>query len=335
MSLRFDTTVGIGTLESVREAGSDRWRFRCPECGGSAFSAGSDLLCPAEGKRFAGSEGVLPLMRAERVAAKAPFLDAYRRIRRVEGWGGAVDYYRGLPFESEGRHRAVWKIRARSYRKALRAIARRFPEVKQADEWDKLALRILEIGAGNGWFSWRMAQAGHYVLATDISLDEEDGLGAVSRYAQPGAALGDRLIRARAEMEELPLEDSQFDLVVVNGSLHYACDLPRAVSEGRRVLRPGGLLLVLDSPVYDEPESGRQMVRRRQEHHRELGISDSASTAGFLVEEDFVAMVAGFGFQVEVEHPFEGVPRRLRRAYCRLRRAAPPARFPLFALEKR
>lgn len=335
MSLRFDATSGIGTLESTREAGSDRFRFRCPECGSKAFSAGSDLLCPAEGRRLAGSEGVLPLMRAESIAAKAPFLDAYRRVRRIEGWGGAVDYYRGLPFASEGRHRAVWKIRARSYRGALRAIARRFPEVKQVDEWDKLALRILEVGAGNGWFSWRMAQAGHYVLATDISLDEEDGLGAVSRYARPGGAHGDRLTRALAEMEDLPLEDAQFDLVVANGSLHYAGRIRDAVSEAHRVLRPGGLFLVLDSPVYDESEPGREMVRHRQEHHRELGIADSASTAGFLVEGDFLALSAGVGFLVSVLYPFEGVRRRLRRAYCRLRRFAPPARFPLFALEKR
>jgi SAM-dependent methyltransferase len=334
MSLRFDAPSGIGTLESTREAGSDRFRFRCPECGAKAFSAGSDLLCPAEGRRLAGSNGVLPLMRAERVAANAPFLDAYRRIRRIEGWGGAVDYYRGLPFTSEGRHRAIWKIRARSYRGALRAIARRFPEVKQADEWDKLALRILEVGAGNGWFSWRMAQAGHYVLATDISLDDEDGLGAVSRYARP-VALGDRLIRALAEMEDLPLEDAQFDLVVANGSLHYAGRVRDAVFEAHRVLRPGGLFLVLDSPVYDESEPGREMVRRRQERHRELGIPDSATTAGFLVEEELVAISAGIGFQGSVLYPFEGVPRRLRRAYCRLRSLAPPARFPLFVLEKR
>jgi SAM-dependent methyltransferase len=121
-------------------------------------------------------------------------------------------------------------------------------------------------------------------------------------------------------MEDLPLEDAQFDLVVANGSLHYAGRIRDAVSEAHRVLRPGGLFLVLDSPVYDQSEPGREMVRRRQEHHRELGIADSASTAGFLVEGDFLALSAGVG---------------LRRAYCRLRRADPPARFPLFALEKR
>ena len=335
MSLRFDAASGIDILEPARESGSDRFRFRCPECGAKAFSAGSDLLCPAEGRRFGGCEGVLPLMRAERVAALAPFLDAYRRIRRIEGWGGAAAYYRSLPFTSEGQNRDIWKIRARSYRGALRVIARRFPEVKQADEWDKLALRILEVGAGNGWFSWRMAQAGHYVLATDISLDEEDGLGAVSRYARPGVTHGDRLTRARAEMEDLPLEDAQFDLVVANGSLHYAGRIRDAVSEAHRVLRPGGVFLVLDSPVYDESGPGLEMVRRRQEHHGELGISDSAATAGFLVGGDFLALSSGFGFQAEVLYPFEGVRRGLRRAYCRLRSLAPPARFPLFALEKR
>jgi len=74
--------------------------------------------------------------------------------------------------------------------------------------------------------------------------------------------------------------------------------------------------------------------RGRPPPHRELGIPDAASTAGFLVGGDFVALSAGVGFQVEVLYAFEGLPRRLRRAYCRLRRAAPPARFPLFALEK-
>jgi SAM-dependent methyltransferase len=334
MSLHIDAPSDIGALPWSREAGADRFRFRCPECGSKAFSAGSDLLCPAEGRRLAGIEGVLPLMRGERIAARAPFLDAYRRIRRMEGWGGAVDYYRRLPFTTEGRHRDVWRIRARSFRAALRAIARRFPEVKQADEWDKLALRILEVGAGNSWFSWRMAQAGHYVLATDISLDEEDGLGAVSRYARPGLAHRDRLTRALAEMEDLPLEDAQFDLVVANGALHYAGRVQDAVSEAYRVLRPAGLFLVLDSPVYDEIEHGREMVRRRQEHHRELGVSDLASTAGFLVERSFLALSAEIGFRVEVLKPFEGARRRLRRAYCRLRSLTPPARFPLFALEK-
>jgi SAM-dependent methyltransferase len=175
-----------------------------------------------------------------------------------------------------------------------------------------------------------MAQAGHYVLATDISLDDEDGLGALARYARDA----ERLTRALAEMEVLPLEDAQFDVVVANGSLHYAARIEDAVREAHRVLRPEGLFLVLDSPVYDKAEPGREMVRRRQARHQELGILDTASTAGFLVGGEFREIAARAGFGVGVQYPFEGVPRKVRRAYCRLRRAAPPARFPLFVLER-
>jgi len=312
------------------------WKLRCPECGAAAFSVGADVVCPTEARRVSGCDGVLTLMRAERMAALAPFLQAYRLVRRSEGWGGDAEYYRGLPFTSGGRHRAVWRLRARSYRAALRVIEKRFPETKRADEQDKIALRMLEVGAGNAWFSWRMAERGHYVLATDISLDEEDGLGALARYAWPKTALHSRLTRARAEMEELPLEDSQFDVVIANGALHYARSVPRAIAEARRVLRTGGFFLVLDSPVYDAHETGRAMVRRRDNDHRErLGVLPTERTTGFLVASEFRSKLESAGFRVETRQPFEGLARRLRRGYCVLRRNDLPARFPLFVSEKR
>jgi hypothetical protein len=76
------------------------------------------------------------------------------------------------------------------------------------------------------------------------------------------------------------------------------------------------------------------MVSRRQERHRKLGIQDNASTAGFLVNGEFREIASRTGFGVGIHYPFEGVPRKLRRAYCKLRRASPPARFPLFVLER-
>jgi SAM-dependent methyltransferase len=135
-------------------------------------------------------------------------------------------------------------------------------------------------------------------------------------------------------MEDLPLEDAQFDLVVANGSLHYAGYLPRAVAEAHRLLRDGGLFVVLDSPVYRDPESGRAMVRRRKESHREVGVEETAATVGYLVERDFVALSGSVGFRCQVIHPFEGTRRLLRRALSGMRGAPAPARFPIFVLEK-
>ena len=314
----------------------DPWKLRCPECGAAAFSVGTNVVCPAEARCVPGRDGVLTLMRAERIVALAPFLEAYRRVRRSEGWEGGATYYRGLPFTSGGRHRAVWKLRARSYRAAVRAIEKRYPDGKRADERDKVALRILELGAGNAWFSWRMAERGNFVLATDVSLDKEDGLGALERYAWPNTVLHSRLTRARAEMEELPLEDSQFDVVVANGALHYARSVTRAVEEARRVLRTGGIFLLLDSPVYDDHETGRAMVRRRENDHRErLGVLPTERTTGYLVASEFRSQLESAGFRVETSQPFEGLARRLRRAYCVLRGCDLPGRFPLFVSEKR
>ena len=311
------------------------WKFRCPECGAAAFSVGTDLMCSVETRCFPGRHGILTLMRAERIAALAPFLESYRLVRRSEDWEGDAAYYRGLPFSSGGRHRAVWKLRARSYRAAVRAIESRYPDAKRADERNKTALRILELGAGNAWFSWRMAERGNLVLATDISIDEQDGLGALARYAWPSTGLHSRLTRARAEMEELPLEDSQFDVVVANGSLHYARSVTRAIEEAHRVLRAHGIFLVLDSPAYDDHETGRAMVRRREKDYLErLGVLPTEPTTGYLVLSEFRAQLESAGFRVETSQPFEGLARYLRRAYCVLRRCDIPARFPLFDSKK-
>jgi ubiquinone/menaquinone biosynthesis C-methylase UbiE len=167
-------------------------------------------------------------------------------------------------------------------------------------------------------------------------MDEEDGLGALPRYTKADRALSERLTVALADMEELHLGDSQFDVVIASGSLHYARDLAIAASEARRVLRERGILVVLDSPAYDDLRAGSEMVKRRESEHRErYGILSAGETSGFLVEREFARLLESVGFRVERREPFEGTSRRLRRVWCSLRGLAPPARFPLFVAEKR
>ncbi|HXV61759.1 MAG TPA: class I SAM-dependent methyltransferase [Vicinamibacteria bacterium] len=309
------------------EATEDFFKLRCPECGASAFAAGYDVLCPTEGRRIEGADGVLPLLRSDRQYELRPFLEAYRTVRHEEGWGGPPDYYLGLPLhDTTGRHRAIWKLRARSYRILCAEIEARFGNA---------SLRVLDLGAGNGWLSYRLARMGHFVLATDISLDPEDGLGALPRYAEDRRELRGLLTKARAEFEELPLEDAQFDIVVHVGSLHYARCLERAVHEARRVVRPGGLFLVADSPTYEEEAAGRRMVeRRRTEHIARYGIDGIDHTTGFLVLGSFRSLLRLAGFRVEVRAPFEGGHRVARRLYCRVKGLPPPARFPVFVAER-
>ena len=103
---------------------------------------------------------------------------------------------------------------------------------------------ILELGAGTGRYTRLLSERSREVVALDISHASLE----VCRRKTGGAAK-----MLCADIEHLPLRDQVFDLVCSAGALSYGS--PEAVVEElRRVLRPGGSLLVVDSlnhnPIY-------------------------------------------------------------------------------------
>src|SRR5690606_35852092 len=111
-------------------------------------------------------------------ARYAPFIANYDKVRRREAWGhDRGDYYRALPYRDlSGRHERIWRIRAKSFDALLNAV------VEPLSAGRNEPLNILDAGAGNGWLSYRLALQGHHLLATELRLDENDGLGACRRY---------------------------------------------------------------------------------------------------------------------------------------------------------
>ena len=108
-------------------------------------------------------------------------------------------------------------------------------------------LTVLELCCGDGLHSLTAARAGADVTASDIA---ENSL-ALARQRASRAGLTLRTVAANAE--KLPLPDASFDLVTCAGSLSYV-DLESLLAELRRVLRPGGAFIIVDSlnqnPVY-------------------------------------------------------------------------------------
>lgn len=96
------------------------------------------------------------------------------------------------------------------------------------------ARQVLEIGCGRGQFAERMqAGLGVDVLATDRS----------EAMVRATAAHG---VRAEvADADALPYADDSFDAVVAMWMLYHVPDLDRALTEIRRVLRPGGVLVAV------------------------------------------------------------------------------------------
>jgi SAM-dependent methyltransferase len=112
------------------------------------------------------------------------------------------------------------------------------------DEVGRGYARGLEIGAGTGYFSLNLLQAGvlQQATCTDISP------GMVTTLAANARRLGLEVRAARADAESLPFADASFDLVFGHAVLHHLPDLPRAFAELHRVLRPGGRLVFAGEP---------------------------------------------------------------------------------------
>jgi SAM-dependent methyltransferase len=203
------------------------------------------------------------------------FRAEYAAHRASEGRDRSSVDARVLPYVTEGPLARQWAVRARSW-EAFEAWVLR-PARARADVRAAGPLRLLDLGAGNGWLAHRAALAGAECLALDLRCDSVDGLGATPA--------GSPIERVTASFEELPLRDASFDIVVFNAALHYAEQLSRALREARRVARPGARIVVLDSPFYSSAEAGEAMLReKRRDAERRFGARADALLAIAFVE---------------------------------------------------
>jgi arsenite methyltransferase len=105
--------------------------------------------------------------------------------------------------------------------------------------------RVLDLGVGPGLLAAEIAVAVGAAGAV-WGIDLSDSMIALARRRElpPGAAALDLQV---ADVCSLPFERDSFDVAVSTQVYEYVADLERALAEARRVLRPGGRLLVLDT----------------------------------------------------------------------------------------
>ncbi len=95
--------------------------------------------------------------------------------------------------------------------------------------------RVLEVGAGTGWWSRVLARRGASVTAVEPS----------SAMRRVGEGRGtEPVVWVRASAEHLPAADASFDVVLLMTVLEFLAEPERALGEAWRVLRPGGVLVV-------------------------------------------------------------------------------------------
>ena len=119
----------------------------------------------------------------------------------------------------------------------------RFVAIAGTDGWPYA--KALEIGAGTGFFSLNLRQAGvlDEVHVTDISP------GMVEAAERNAERLGFAIEGRTADAERLPYEDGTFDIVVGHAVIHHLPDVEQAFREMLRVLKPGGRVVICGEPT--------------------------------------------------------------------------------------
>ncbi len=234
----------------------ESFNFACPSCKTPLIQVSpEEMRCPVDGGIYTREEGIWRFLTPQKRMEFWQFIQDYEAIRLAEGRGSADPaYYRELPFQDlTGRFSADWKIRSKSYKALLHSL------IIPLEKKNKQPLKILDLGAGNGWLSYRLSRRGHWCAALDLQTNVVDGLGAYRNYDLSFLTL-------QADFHNLPFVENQMDLVIFNASFHYSINYTASLCESLRVLRPKGQVVILDTPIYRDARSGDEMVREREKN---------------------------------------------------------------------
>lgn len=143
---------------------------------------------------------------------------------------------------------------------------------------------VLDLGCGGGHVSFHVAPQVARIVAYDLSADMLAAVGAEAR--RRGFS---NIACVEGPAEALPFADAEFDFVLCRYSAHHWRDVPRALRETRRVLKPAGKAIFVDSiapalPVLDTFLQTFEMLRDPS-HVRNYSTTEwqrMAADAGFV-----------------------------------------------------
>ncbi len=147
--------------------------------------------------------------------------------------------------------------------------------------------KVLDLGCGAGHVSFAVAPHAQSVVAYDIAPQmlvtvllaaRERGLANIATEEGPA--------------EALPFADASFDWVVSRFSAHHWRDVPRALAEVRRVLKPGGRAIFIDvvsagHPLFDTHLQTAEVLR------------DGSHVRNYRTDE-WISFFSGAGFKARI-----------------------------------
>lgn len=219
----------------------------CPVCGGrplklladepgNAVIVEGELACPDCKRRYPVRDDIPRMMPPDLASNLSAFNE------RWEDWGEAMRRFLRWRDEAWGDHSAAVERRATAREMHEAFIA--FSDLPHASE-------VLDVGSGTGHAADLLPEEACYV-----------GIDPLVAGAAPDGEMPSQMPRPARPVslvqgvgEDLPFADSSFDAVLLMGTLDHARDPEEMLSHAARVLRPSGVLGVLQG-ISTAPSGG-------------------------------------------------------------------------------
>jgi ArsR family transcriptional regulator len=237
------------------------------------------------------------------------------KILLDQGWAnsrrqGTTHLYRTILDELEAPTRKLWLL-AREQTEGWPAIEqdrlrldRRLEQRNQdsqaffasaAGQWDKLrselygqfftfdalldllprTLVVADLGCGTGQVTQMLADRVKQVIAIDNS-------PAMLKAAKKRLGERENVDLRKGELQALPVDDAAVDAAVLVLVLSYVDEIAPVLKEARRILKPGGSLVIVDLLPHDRDDFRRQMGQLHLGFSQEQ-MTTALSAAGFAI----------------------------------------------------
>ncbi|MES2557644.1 MAG: methyltransferase domain-containing protein [Bacteroidota bacterium] len=165
---------------------------------------------------------------------KTAFEEVYIRLRTKEQRVHDDAFVRQLPAVPDSHpHVREWNMRRKTQERFCAFLA------------TKNKPTVLDIGCGNGWFTAKIAPYASDIAGVDVGEEELE---------QAARCFGNESVKFVCCSDLLLLPEAQFDCITFNASIQYFEPSEAFWKSLFRLLKPGGEIHLLDSPIYQSTD---------------------------------------------------------------------------------